>query len=135
MVHFAAESHNDNSISNPEPFLRTNVQGTFTLLEAARKYGTRFHHVSTDEVYGDLALDDPRVSPLYGDLGGLPPVTLTAGTWEVFYPDEALLNEGLVKAGNSCRFIVGEKMIHCYPIIPVPEAKPAQAEIWETITR
>ena len=59
VVHFAAESHNDNSISNPEPFLRTNVQGTFTLLEAARKYGTRFHHVSTDEVYGDLALDDP----------------------------------------------------------------------------
>ncbi|MBR2740199.1 MAG: alpha/beta hydrolase [Oscillospiraceae bacterium] len=84
---------------------------------------------------GDLALDDPRVSPLYGDLSGLPPVTLTAGTWEVFYPDEALLNEGLVKAGNSCRFIVGEKMIHCYPIIPVPEAKPAQAEIWEAITR
>ena len=59
VVHFAAESHNDNSIANPEPFLRTNVQGTFTLLEAARKHDIRFHHISTDEVYGDLALDDP----------------------------------------------------------------------------
>lgn len=58
-VHFAAESHNDNSISNPEPFIRTNVEGTYTLLEAARKHDVRFHHISTDEVYGDLALDDP----------------------------------------------------------------------------
>ena len=58
-VHFAAESNNDNSIADPAPFLRTNVEGTFTLLEAARKHGTRFHHISTDEVYGDLALDDP----------------------------------------------------------------------------
>ena len=55
----AAESHNDNSIADPEPFLRTNVRGTFVLLEAARKHGVRFHHISTDEVYGDLALDDP----------------------------------------------------------------------------
>lgn len=60
VVHFAAESHNDNSIANPEPFLRTNVEGTFQLLEACRKYGKRFHHISTDEVYGDLALDDPN---------------------------------------------------------------------------
>ncbi len=58
-VHFAAESHNDNSIADPEPFVRTNVEGTYTLLEAARKHGVRFHHISTDEVYGDLALDDP----------------------------------------------------------------------------
>lgn len=60
IVHYAAESHNDNSIANPEPFLRTNVEGTFCLLEACRKYDVRFHHVSTDEVYGDLALDEPR---------------------------------------------------------------------------
>lgn len=60
VVHFAAESHNDNSIADPAPFLRTNVMGTYTLLEAARKYNVRFHHVSTDEVYGDLALDDPQ---------------------------------------------------------------------------
>lgn len=59
IVHYAAESHNDNSIAGPEPFLRTNVEGTYALLEAARKYGVRYHHVSTDEVYGDLALDDP----------------------------------------------------------------------------
>ena len=59
IVHYAAESHNDNSIANPEPFLKTNVEGTFRLLEAVRKYGIRYHHVSTDEVYGDLALDDP----------------------------------------------------------------------------
>jgi len=60
VVHFAAESHNDNSLSDPSPFVRTNVIGTFTLLEAVRKHGTRFHHVSTDEVYGDLELDDPE---------------------------------------------------------------------------
>ena len=59
IVHFAAESHNDNSIADPSPFVRTNVEGTYALLEACRAYGTRFHHVSTDEVYGDLALDDP----------------------------------------------------------------------------
>lgn len=59
VVHFAAESHNDNSIADPAPFLHTNVEGTYTLLEAARKHGVRFHHISTDEVYGDLALDDP----------------------------------------------------------------------------
>lgn len=60
VVHYAAESHNDNSLDNPHPFLQTNLVGTYTLLEAARKHGTRFHHISTDEVYGDLALDDPH---------------------------------------------------------------------------
>ncbi|MCM3485092.1 dTDP-glucose 4,6-dehydratase [Kocuria rosea] len=58
VVHFAAESHNDNSLRDPRPFLDTNVIGTYTLIEAARRHGTRFHHVSTDEVYGDLKLDD-----------------------------------------------------------------------------
>ncbi|MGP0221227.1 MULTISPECIES: dTDP-glucose 4,6-dehydratase [unclassified Paenarthrobacter] len=60
VVHFAAESHNDNSLQDPRPFVDTNLVGTYTLIEAARKHGTRFHHVSTDEVYGDLALDDPE---------------------------------------------------------------------------
>ena len=60
IVHYAAESHNDNSIADPEPFVQTNVVGTFRLLEAARKYDVRYHHISTDEVYGDLALDDPE---------------------------------------------------------------------------
>lgn len=60
VIHFAAESHNDNSLHNPRPFLDTNIVGTYTLLEAARKHKKRFHHISTDEVYGDLELDDPN---------------------------------------------------------------------------
>ncbi len=59
VVHFAAESHNDNSLHDPRPFLTTNIVGTYTLLEAVRAHDVRFHHVSTDEVYGDLALDSP----------------------------------------------------------------------------
>ncbi|MCL2455878.1 MAG: dTDP-glucose 4,6-dehydratase [Micrococcales bacterium] len=59
VVHFAAESHNDNSLAEPWPFVRTNIVGTYTLLEAVRRHGTRYHHISTDEVYGDLELDDP----------------------------------------------------------------------------
>ena len=60
VVHLAAESHNDNSLDDPAPFVRTNLVGTFVLLEAARKADVRFHHVSTDEVYGDLSLGDPQ---------------------------------------------------------------------------
>lgn len=60
VVHFAAESHNDNSLRDPTPFIQTNVVGTFTLLEAVRTHGVRLHHISTDEVYGDLELDDPE---------------------------------------------------------------------------
>jgi len=59
VVHFAAESHNDNSLHDPWPFVHTNVIGTYTLLEAVRRYDVRYHHISTDEVYGDLELDDP----------------------------------------------------------------------------
>jgi len=80
IVHFAAESHVDNSISGPEIFVQTNVMGTFTLLEAARQYwmgqgqgagvgaggavqsSYRFHHISTDEVYGTLEQNDPAFS-------------------------------------------------------------------------
>jgi dTDP-glucose 4,6-dehydratase len=57
VVHFAAESHNDNSLDEPWPFIETNIVGTYRLLEACRAHGTRLHHVSTDEVYGELALD------------------------------------------------------------------------------
>jgi len=60
VVHYAAESHNDNSLQNPRPFLDTNIVGTYTILEAVRKHGKRLHHISTDEVYGDLELDDPN---------------------------------------------------------------------------
>jgi dTDP-glucose 4,6-dehydratase len=60
VVHFAAESHVDNALDDPEPFLHTNVIGTYTILEAVRRYGVRLHHISTDEVYGDLGLDNPQ---------------------------------------------------------------------------
>jgi dTDP-glucose 4,6-dehydratase len=60
VVHYAAESHNDNSLHDPRPFLDTNIVGTYTLLEAVRRHGKRYHHISTDEVYGDLELDDPE---------------------------------------------------------------------------
>ncbi len=59
VVNFAAESHNDNSLADPEPFISTNLVGTFALLEAVRAHDVRYHHISTDEVFGDLALDDP----------------------------------------------------------------------------
>lgn len=59
VVHFAAESHNDNSLDDPSPFVITNVMGTFSVLEACRRHEVRLHHISTDEVYGDLELDDP----------------------------------------------------------------------------
>ena len=62
VVHYAAESHNDNSLKDPFPFVQTNIIGTYTLIEACRKYGVRYHHVSTDEVYGEL--------PLREDLAG-----------------------------------------------------------------
>ncbi|MEA3305116.1 MAG: dTDP-glucose 4,6-dehydratase [Patescibacteria group bacterium] len=55
VVHFAAESHVDRSIANPQPFVEANITGTHNILRCLRKYGTpRYHHVSTDEVYGDL---------------------------------------------------------------------------------
>ena len=57
IVNFAAESHNDNSLENPHSFLISNVVGTYNLLELARKYNIRYHHISTDEVYGDIKLE------------------------------------------------------------------------------
>src|SRR5665647_2427306 len=59
VVHFAAESHNDNALDDPWPFMESNIIGTYRLLEAVRKHHVRLHHISTDEVYGDLELDDP----------------------------------------------------------------------------
>jgi dTDP-glucose 4,6-dehydratase len=60
VIHFAAETHVDNALADPEPFLHTNVFGTYTILEAVRAHRIRLHHVSTDEVYGDLKLHSPR---------------------------------------------------------------------------
>ena len=82
-----------------------------------------------------LDMTDPRVSPIYGDLSGLGRVTLTTGTWEVLYPDSLLLAEKLKQAGVDCNLIIGERMIHCYPICPIPEAKAAQEVIWAAILR
>lgn len=59
VVHFAAESHNDNSLVDADPFVSTNVMGTVNLAKACAASDVRLHHVSTDEVFGDLALDDP----------------------------------------------------------------------------
>jgi dTDP-glucose 4,6-dehydratase len=58
VVHFAAETHVDNSLADPAPFLHSNIVGTFGVLEAVRRHGVRLHHISTDEVYGDLPLDE-----------------------------------------------------------------------------
>ena len=71
VVHFAAESHNDNSLRDPSVFITTNLVGTYTLLEAVRRYGTRYHHISTDEVYGDLHRDISLqpVQPIFGHQG------------------------------------------------------------------
>jgi dTDP-glucose 4,6-dehydratase len=60
VVHFAAESHNDNSLKDPWPFINTNIIGTYQILEAVRRHDKRLHHISTDEVFGDLELDDPN---------------------------------------------------------------------------
>ena len=64
VVHYAAESHNDNSLQDPTPFIQTNIMGSYTLIEACRQYNVRYHHVSTDEVYGDLPLvGDAKFTP------------------------------------------------------------------------
>lgn len=76
VVHYAAESHNDNSLKDPFPFVQTNIIGTYTLIEACCKYGVRYHHISTDEVYGDL--------PLREDLPGK-----GEGAGEKFTPESA----------------------------------------------
>jgi dTDP-glucose 4,6-dehydratase len=60
VVHFAAETHNDNSISAPEPFFETNVLGTLNVAQAVRRHNKRLHHISTDEVFGDLPLGSPE---------------------------------------------------------------------------
>lgn len=60
VVHFAADTHNDNSLKDAWPFIENNILGTYHLLEAVRKHNKRFHHISTDEVFGDLELDDPN---------------------------------------------------------------------------
>lgn len=82
-----------------------------------------------------LSTKDPRVSPIYGDLSGLGRVTLTTGTWEILHPDILLLSKKFEEAGVDCNLIIGDRMIHCYPICPIPEAEPVQKEIFAAIAR
>ena len=106
VVNFAAESHVDRSIENPEVFLDTNIKGTAVLMDACRKYGiTRYHQVSTDEVYGDLPLDRPDLffteeTPIHTSSPysfSLPPHLRFAGyhqplleqLWTLSFPGEA----------------------------------------------
>lgn len=85
VVYYAAESHNDNSLNNPFPFVQTNIIGTDVLIEACHKYHVRYHHVSTDEVYGDLPFRE-----------GLPDYGEGPGEKEVYhgnalYPNQSIL--------------------------------------------
>ena len=99
VVHFAAESHVDNSLHDPEPFIQTNLIGTYTILEAIRRHGARLHHISTDEVFGDLDLDGDDqfteqtpvrpVEPVLGDQGRLGPARARLGAL-VRHPRHAL---------------------------------------------
>ena len=82
---------------------------------------------------GDLDLRDWRVSPLYGDLSGLPPATVFVGTREIFYPDVIRFFDRLEGAENE--LIVGQEMDHDYPVFPTPEAAAALEKIAETILR
>lgn len=72
---------------------------------------------------------DPRVSPLYGDMTGLPPVTLFTGTRELLYPDILKVSEKLRAAGVQTRLVVGRGLNHDYPLMPLPEARAAVGEI------
>ena len=76
-----------------------------------------------------LDIQDPKVSPLYGDMHGLPPTDLYAGTWDVLYTDVVKTYEKMKTEGVDVRLHVGEKMPHVYPILPCPEGEAARKEI------
>ncbi len=116
----------DLSMSNPDMALSIDSDPMLGI-DGLRRMG---------EVWADgLPITDPRVSPIYGELSGLGRVTLTTGTWEVLYPDILLLAKKFEDDSVDCNLIIGDRMIHCYPICPIPEAKAAQAVIWTAITR
>ena len=89
-------------------------------------------HVGADWA-GDFDTHDPIVSPLYGDMHGLPPTDLFTGTWEVFYTDIVETCDKMMAAGVDVRLHVKEKMGHVYPLWPCPEGKDARMEIAEII--
>ena len=74
----------------------------------------------------DIDPRDPMISPLYGNMNGLPPVDLFTGTWEVFYTDILNTYDNMKSAGVDVRLHVKEKMGHVYPLWPCPEGKEAR---------
>ena len=98
---------------------------TFLNLEVLRLIGADWA--------GDFDTHDPIVSPLYGDMQGLPPTDLFTGTWETFYTDIVKTYDKMKAAGVDARLHVEEKMGHVYPLWPCPEGKKAREEIAELI--
>ena len=98
---------------------------TFLNLEVLRLIGADWA--------GDFDTHDPIVSPLYGDMQGLPPTDLFTGTWETFYTDIVKTYDKMKAAGVDARLHVKEKMGHVYPLWPCPEGKKAREEIAELI--
>ena len=84
---------------------------------------------------GDMNVDNPLISPFYGDMQGLPPTDLFTGTWETFYTDIVKTYDKMKTAGVDVRLHVKEKMGHVYPLWPCPEGKTARKEIAEIIRR
>lgn len=84
---------------------------------------------------GELDPHTPIVSPLYGDMQGLPPTDIYAGTWETFYPDIVKTYEKMKSAGVAARIHVAEKMGHVYPLWPCPEGSSARKEIAKLIAQ
>jgi acetyl esterase/lipase len=99
---------------------------TFLNLEVLR-------HLGADWA-GGLDPRSPMISPLYGDMQGLPPVDLFTGTWEVFYTDVVRTCDKMQAAGTDVRLHVKEKMGHVYPLWPCPEGKDARKEIADIIS-
>ncbi len=82
---------------------------------------------------GDIAPHDPIISPLYGDMQGLPPTDLFTGTWEIFYTDIVKTHDKMKAAGMDAQLHVAEKLGHVYPLWPCPEGAQARKEIAEII--
>lgn len=98
---------------------------TFLNAEVLRKIGADWA--------GDIDPRDPMISPLYGDMNGLPPIDLFTGTWEIFYTDIVKTYDKIKAAGVDAQLHVAEKMGHVYPLWPCPEGSKARKEIAEII--
>ncbi len=94
-------------------------------IDVLQKYGTAWA--------GQMDVSDPVISPLYGDMEGLPPTDLFTGTWEVFYTDVCKTYDKMKAAGVDVRLHVAEKMGHVYPLWPCPEGRKARHEIAKII--